>query len=151
MKKQDMTFTLSVDQTPEQVCAAIADVSGWWPGKFTGETDKLGAEFTYRYQDMHSSTQKVTEWVPGKRVVWHVTDSHLSFLEDKDEWTGTDIVFDIARKDGKTVLTFTHVGLTPGVECYEACLEGWGFCIEKSLYKLITTGEGLLDFAADAA
>ena len=150
MKKQHMTFSLTVDQTPEQVTAAIADVRGWWPGKFTGDTDRLGAEFTYRYQDMHRSTQKVTEWVPGKRVVWHVTDSHLSFLERKDEWTGTDIVFEIASKGGKTVLTFTHVGLTPAVECYEACLEGWGFCIEKSLYKLITTGKGELDFE-DAA
>jgi len=151
MKKQDMTFMLTVDQTPEQVTAAIADVRAWWPGKFTGETDRLGAEFTYRYQDMHRSTQKVTEWVPGRRVVWHVTESHLGFLERKDEWTGTDIVFDVARKGGKTVLSFTHVGLTPGVECYEACSEGWGFCIEKSLHKLITTGKGELDFAADAA
>lgn len=150
MKQQDMSFSFSVDQSPEQVSAAIADVAAWWPGKFTGETDKLGAEFTYRYQDMHSSAQKVTEWVPGKRVVWHVTDSHLSFLEHKDEWTGTDIVFDIARKNGKTELTFTHVGLRPGVECYDACMEGWGFCIEKSLYKLITTGKGMLDFKAAA-
>lgn len=150
MSKQDMTFTLVVDQTPEQVFAAIADVRGWWPGKFTGETDKLGAEFTYRYKDMHTSTQRITEWLPGKRVVWHVTDCSLNFLEQKDEWNGTDIVFDIARKDGKTVLTFTHVGLTPKVECYAACLEGWGFCIEKSLYQLITTGKGVLDFE-DAA
>jgi uncharacterized protein YndB with AHSA1/START domain len=151
MSKQDMTFSLTVDQTPEQVFAAVADVRGWWPGKFTGESDRLGAEFTYRYQDMHRSIQRVTEWVPGKRVVWHVTDSHLSFLEKKDEWTGTDIVFDIARKGGKTVLSFTHVGLMPGVECYEACLEGWGFCLEKSLYKLVTTGQCLLDFAEDSA
>lgn len=150
MKRQDMTFTLTVDQTPEQVTTAIADVRSWWPGKFTGETDRLGAEFTYRYQDMHSSTQRVTEWVPGKRVVWHVTDSHLSFLERKDEWTGTDIVFDISRKGDKTELSFTHVGLNSKSECYGACSEGWGFCIEKSLYKLITTGKGELDFE-DAA
>ena len=150
MKKQDMTYTLTVDQSPEQVTAAIADVASWWPGKFTGEAGKAGAEFTYRYKDMHRSTQMVTEWVPGKRVVWHVTESWLSFLERKDEWTGTDIVFDIGREGRKTVLSFTHLGLTPEVECYEACQEGWGFCIEKSLLKRITTGKGDVDFE-DAA
>ncbi|HSN17780.1 MAG TPA: SRPBCC domain-containing protein [Gammaproteobacteria bacterium] len=150
MNKQDMSFSFTVEQSPEQVFAAVADVRGWWPGKFTGDTDRLGAEFSYRYQDMHRSTQKVTEWVPGKRVVWHVTESWLSFLEQKDEWTGTDIVFDIAREGGKTELSFTHVGLSRKSECYEACSEGWGFCIEKSLYQLITTGKGMLDFEAAA-
>jgi|SRR5215469_571551 len=149
MRKQDMTFGFTVDQTPDQVFAAINDVRGWWPGEFMGESDRLGAVFTYRYQDMHRSTQKVTEWLPGKRLVWHVTDSHLSFLKDKDEWTGTEVVFEIARKGGKTELTFTHIGLNPDVECYEACTEGWGFCIEKSLYKLITTGKGALNFGED--
>ena len=149
MSEQDMTFRFTVDQSPEQVFAAIADVRGWWPGKFTGDIDRLGAEFTYRYQDMHKSTQKVTEWAPGKRVVWKVTDSWLSFVEHKDEWTGTEMVFEIAKKGGKTELTFTHVGLGPKAECYEACTEGWGFCIEKSLYTLITTGKGVLDFAED--
>src|ERR1022692_1654927 len=54
------------------------------------------------------STQQVTEFVPGKKVVWHVTDAELTFVKDKTEWIGTDIVFEIARKDGKTELRFTH-------------------------------------------
>jgi hypothetical protein len=30
-------------------------------------TVDLGAEVTYRYQDIHRSTQKITELVPGRK------------------------------------------------------------------------------------
>jgi uncharacterized protein YndB with AHSA1/START domain len=142
MKSQDLTFSFTVDQTPDQVFAAINDVRDWWSGEITGDTDRLGGEFTYRYQDVHRSTQRITEWVPGKRVVWHVTDSYLSFVKDKEEWNGTDVVFEISRQGGKTELRFTHVGLNPKVECYEGCSDGWGFYIKESLLTFITTGKG---------
>ncbi len=145
MKDQDLTFSLTVDQSPEEVFAAINDVRGWWSGKITGVTDQLGGEFTYQYKDIHRTTQKIIEWVPGRRVVWHVTESHLSFVKHKEEWTGTDVVFEISRKGDKTQLTFTHVGLTQEVECYGGCSEGWGYYINKSLLPLIAEGKGLPD------
>ena len=141
MKSQDLTFSFTVDQTPDEVFAAIKQVSSWWPGEIAGVTDRLGGEFTYRYKDMHRSTQKITEWVPGERVAWHVTESYLSFLKEKEEWTGTDVVFDISSKGGKTTLTFTHEGLTPKVECYGACSDGWGYIIKECLPAFITTGK----------
>ena len=88
------------------------------------------------------STHRITEFVPGKRVVWHTTDSSLNFVSNKNEWNGTDIVFEIARKGGRTELRFTHVGLVPALECYGDCSEGWGFYINDSLRGLIMTGKG---------
>jgi hypothetical protein len=142
MKSQDLTFSFTVERTPDEVFAAINDVRGWWSGEITGDTDRLGGEFTYRYQDIHRSTQKITEWVPGKRVVWRVTDSYLSFVKDKEEWNGTDVVFEISRQGGKTELRFTHVGLNPKVECYAGCSDGWGYYIKESLLAFITIGKG---------
>ena len=98
MSEQNFTVAFSVDQTPEEVFDAINNVRGWWSGEIIGATDKLGAEFTYSVPDAHRSKQKITEFVPGKKVVWHVLDAHLSFVKDKDEWKGTDIVFEIAKK-----------------------------------------------------
>ncbi len=136
------TTSFLVDQTPKEVFDAVNNVRGWWSGNIEGSTDKLGAEWTYRYKDMHRSKQKITELVPGKKVVWHVLDAYLSFVKDKTEWNGTDIVFEISKKDDKTQLRFTHVGLVPDFECYDDCSNAWGGYINTSLRDLIKKGKG---------
>lgn len=143
MKSQNFTTAFTVDQTPEEAFTAINNVRGWWTGEpgIEGITDKLGAEFTYRYEPHHYSKQKVTEFVAGKKVVWHVLDSKLNFVKDKNEWTGTTITFEIARRGGKTDVRFTHVGLVPNSECYGACSNAWGSYVTGSLRRAIA-GEG---------
>ena len=141
MQTTDFTATITVEQTPQEVFDAINTPQNWWSGEFEGNTKNLNDEFTYRYQDMHYSKQQVIESIRGEKVVWLVTESHLSFLEDKEEWTGTKIIFNISKKDGKTELKFTHEGINPGVECYDACSTAWGQLIHQSLFKYIATGK----------
>ena len=92
MKNQNYTTTFSVDQPPEEVFAAINNVRGWWSEEIEGSTDKVGDEWTYHYEDVHSCKLKVTELVPGKRVVWHILDNYFNFTKDKSEWKGTTIM-----------------------------------------------------------
>ena len=136
---QSLTWAITVDQTPEEAFAAINDVRGWWSGQLDGGTEKLGDEFTYRYKEIHYSKQRIIESIPGQRVVWLVVDSYLSFVEDKTEWNGTKVVFDIAKKGKKTEVRFTHVGLAPQQECFSDCSDAWGFYIKTSLRTLIAT------------
>jgi regulatory protein YycH of two-component signal transduction system YycFG len=144
MKTTNYTTTITVDKSPKDVFDAINNVRGWWQGTIEGSTDQLGAEFTYRYEDVHYSKQKITELVPGKRIVWRVLESRLNFIDDKTEWTGTDITFDIARKGDQTEVRFTHVGLAPDIECYTRCSNAWGAIIKSDLRSWITTGEAQL-------
>jgi hypothetical protein len=139
MKNPNFTTTFSVDQSPQEAFAAINNVRGWWSGEIEGDSDKLGAEFTYRYRDVHRSKQTVTEFIPGKKVVWRVSDSELSFVKDKSEWNGTDVVFEISEREGKTEVRFTHVGLVPQNECFGRCSNAWGTLVSSNLRKLITT------------
>ncbi|MGZ3763123.1 MAG: SRPBCC family protein [Mucilaginibacter sp.] len=143
MKTLDYSTTVLVDQTPEEAFNAIINTRGWWTGKpgIEGSTDKLNEEFIYRYEPYHYSKQKVTELIPGKKVVWLITDSELSFTEDKHEWTNTQISFEITKHDDQTQIKFTHIGLDPDVECYDACSNAWGNYIKDSLKNWIATGE----------
>jgi hypothetical protein len=142
MNDQNLTYTFTVDQTPEEAFAAVIDVRGWWSGEIDGGTGKLGDEFTYRYKDVHSSKQRITELIPGKKVVWLVLDSYLKFIQDKTEWNGTQVIFEVSKQGNKTEIRFTHQGLVPEVECFGACSNAWGFYINGSLRSLITTGKG---------
>jgi len=139
---QSFSTAFLVDQFPEEVFAAVNDVRGWWSGQIDGATNELDAEFTYRYQDVHYSKQRITEFVPGKRVAWRVLDAYLDFTEDPREWTGTEITFALDRRDGQTELRFTHEGLVPDFECFDKCSSAWSFYINDSLRRLITTGRG---------
>lgn len=142
MSEQHYAATLVVDQSPAEVFAAVNNVRGWWSEDIEGNTDRLGAEFKFRSGDLHHSTQQITEFVPDKKVVWHVSNSNINFVSDKNEWTGTDIVFEIATQGDKTELRFKHVGLVPAIECYDACSDAWGFYVKHSLFGLITRGQG---------
>jgi uncharacterized protein YndB with AHSA1/START domain len=142
MTNTNFTSAFTVDQTPTEVFDAINNVRGWWTGEIEGRTNEVGDEFSYRYEEVHFSKQKVTELVPGERVVWHVTDSHLKGHEDASEWTGTDITFEITPVHEGTKVKFSHVGLVPEFECFESCSSAWGFFVNGSLQRLITTGEG---------
>ena len=70
-----------------------------------------------------------------------MTDAKLSF-DKKDEWIGTDIVFEITKKGDKTEVHFTHAGLVPAFQCYGDCSTAWSTLVRGNLRRLITTGQG---------
>src|SRR5688572_7457899 len=115
MKNQSFTLSFLVDESPQKVFEAINNVRGWWTPNLEGSTHRLNDEFEVRFGDVHYSKQKLTEVVQNEKVVWLVTDSKLSFVDNKNEWVNTRIIFEIAKTGGKTQVVFTHEGLVQDV------------------------------------
>ena len=142
---QDLLLSFTVEKSPLEVYDAINRVRDWWIGEFEGDdAEKVGNVFTYAYKEFHRTVQRVKTLVPGKLVEWEVLESSINFVEDKEEWKGTTLRFEILPAgDGKTEVRFTHIGLTPQIACYTNCSAGWEFYILESLQSFITTGKGV--------
>ena len=137
-----LTLSFDTDRSPEDVFTAVNDVRGWWSGNIEGSTDQLGAEFTYTVENIHYTKFRITELEPARKVAWLCLESWLTFPDDKEEWTGTTIAFDIAPHDGRTRVTFTHRGLYPEHDCYELCSTAWTEYIQGSLRERVDAGKG---------
>lgn len=142
MQNNQFTTTITVDQTPAAVFQAITNVRGWWSEEIEGPTHQLNDEFLYHYKDVHRTRMKLIEVVPDQKIAWLVLDNYFSFTADQNEWTGNIISFEIMPDGNQTTLRFTHQGLVPAYECYNACVNGWTQYIQTSLFNLITTGKG---------
>jgi hypothetical protein len=142
MNNQSFSTTILVDQMPKEVFDAINNVRGWWSEEIEGSTDRLQEEFTYHYRDVHYCKMKLIEVIPEKKVVWLVTYNYFNFVKDKTEWMGTQVSFEISKKDNKTLVRFTHSGLVPEMECFEVCSNAWSKYFQQSLFNLITRGKG---------
>ena len=151
MSTSDFTTTILVDQTPKEAFNAINNVRGWWSEEIEGNTEKLNDEFKYHFEDIHRCRVKLIEVVPEQKVVWHVVDNYFKpgifnangvSTQNETEWVNTKISFEISRTDNKTQVRFTHFGLVPEYECFEACSSGWTHYVRESLVALIATGTG---------
>jgi hypothetical protein len=143
MEKNNFNSSFSAKISAEEAIKKISNVPGWWGITFSGKSEKQGDEFVVKMGGDSFFNFTVAELIPGKKVVWLVTDCYMPWYSDKTEWTGTKLVFDITENDGVSTVTFTHDGLTPEVECYKDCAPGWTHWIKTSLFSYFTTGEGV--------
>jgi len=141
MEKKDFHRAITVKASAEEALRKIGQVNGWWAKNFVGSADRLNDKFTVRFGETFVDFI-ISELIPNKKVVWKVTNCNLHWIEAKKEWNGTEVVFEISAENGSTKIDFTHIGLVPGVECYEDCEVGWNGHITESLVCFINDGKG---------
>ena len=130
-----------VNASVEETMKKISQVNFWWAKNFKGNADKLNDTFTVDFGKTFVDFQ-ISELVPNRKVVWKVTDCNLDWINNKKEWNGTEVVFEISEKERATQINFTHIGLMPGVECYNDCEVGWNGYVTNSLVMFINEGKG---------
>jgi len=141
MENKSFSTTIQVKRPPQEVFNCLTAVTKWWSNDFEGSSSQLHDEFTIHHPGQHYSRQRLTEMLPAKKIVWSVTDSTLYWLQNnKHEWTGTKMIFEITATGDETMLHFTHDGLTPRKECYAMCEKGWTMIIKEWLFHFIIYG-----------
>ncbi|HXZ04009.1 MAG TPA: SRPBCC domain-containing protein [Ktedonobacteraceae bacterium] len=143
MKQQDYHGSITASVTPQAAFEKISRVSQWWAKDFEGKSDEPNDVFTVRFKNGDWYTIKIAKLIPGKKILWDVIDAEQTWHEDRKEWAGTNIVFEISPLKNGSKVTLTHSGLTPEAECYDKCKMGWDYLMQKSLSKFLTEGIGL--------
>lgn len=142
MENKNYHNSIIVNASAEESIKKISQVNLWWKNDFTGSAEKLNDKFTVPFGEPSFVDFVVSDFEPGKKIAWKVTDCFLPWFKDKKEWNNTEVVFQLSEENGKTKIDFTHIGLVPEIECYDACEKGWNGHI-ITLTKLINEGKGL--------
>ena len=141
MTNKNFTFSFLSKRKPIDIYNFLLTVDQWWIGLYNevviGNYKNVGDEFTFNAGGgAHYSKQHLVELIPLKKILWLVTESHLSFLAKKDEWNNTKFGFDISDEEGQTKVQFTHEGLIPMIECYDSCSNAWTQYLKNLEFKL---------------
>jgi len=123
--------SLLLEASPAAVYAALTTAEGlrgWWTQDCDIATG-VGGTSHFRFGPNHKD-MRIEHLAPGREVRWLCTRAHIAVakLTRRDEWVGTRPVFRISPEDdGRTRLDFVHIGLVPGLDCYELCNRGWRY------------------------
>jgi len=129
--------TMSIAAPPEAVLAALSEseaVTSWW-GPATGSA-QVGGTLVVSFMGGRQRIVMDVEPAFENRVVWTVKECPLT-----PEWIGTTIFFDVAEAGDGAMLYFRHQGLTPELECFDMCHQGWTHYL-ASLVSYAETGAG---------
>ncbi|MFD2872040.1 SRPBCC domain-containing protein [Mucilaginibacter ximonensis] len=139
MNNYQALFTTKLSQAKAK--DGICRVQNWWSADVQGHSADAGDTFRVRFGKTWADI-RITEEGP-QRLVWTFTDCYLNLLKDPQEWKNTRVIWELIPAGDGTELTMTHEGLTPALECFEDCRQGWDFFVLSSLRQYLETGKGL--------
>jgi hypothetical protein len=136
IQQQNYHSSICANISAEDAYEKISCVNEWWASNFEGRAKKTGDIFIIRFGDTFVAF-KIAKAIPARKIIWRVIDSWLPWLDNRTEWTGTEVVFEISSENNSTKIDMTHIGLTPDIECYDRCEKGWDHYIKESLLKFV--------------
>src|SRR5947208_2666405 len=127
-RTEDFTAVLNLPVSPDTVWAlftSAAGVSRWW-GPTEGDA-AVGGTLVTSFGNHGVNAMRVLEAGPT-RVVWEsIALDGTTPTGHTQEWLGTTMEFEIVAADAGTQLRFRHAGLTPRLECWDSCVDGWAY------------------------
>jgi uncharacterized protein YndB with AHSA1/START domain len=137
----DIIHKIGIKAPLTQVYAAlssVAGVAGWWTRETSGDA-KLGGTVNVLFRSPEGEEKgrmgfELTKLVPNEQVVWR-------FSSGPEEWIGTDVTFQLARRGDHTVVLFGHRNWRQASEFTAHCSMKWATFL-LSLRQYAETGTG---------
>jgi uncharacterized protein YndB with AHSA1/START domain len=141
-RTEDFTAVLDLLASPATVSALFTSAAGgsrWWAPTEGDAT--VGGTLVASFGEHGVNAMRVLEAEPT-RVVWEsIAAEGTTPTGHTREWLGTTMEFDIVPAGTGTELRFTHAGLTPQRECWDACFAAWTYFM-ASIETMAQTGTG---------
>ena len=138
-KAANYAVDIEVSKTPNEVFSNLVNLKKWWPEDFVGEDIKLGSEFIFTTGDSHYSKNKVSEFVPNKKLAWIVTESIRK--TDNFDWSGTKMIFELTPKVNSTIVKFTYDGVVLENET-DRLVKICDLTLKEIFYDFVVNGKG---------
>ena len=134
----DIRHRVAISAPLESVYEAVATTEGiseWWTRDGVRGKSVEGSNMQFFFgQPEPAAVMEVTRLSTDGHVGW-------SCVEGADEWVGTKLDFDLAHKDGETVVLFTHADWREPSEFMAHCSARWAYFL-LSLKSYQETGTG---------
>ncbi|MCC8424068.1 SRPBCC domain-containing protein [Mucilaginibacter sp. UR6-11] len=137
-KKAKYSVEITLAKTSNDVFNHLTDLKKWWPEEFDGESIKLNSDFILTMGDSHYSKNKVTEFVPDRKLVWLVTESIRK--SDNFDWSGTKMIFELTPQGNHTQLKFTYDGVVLKEES-DRLVQICDLTVKDFFYNFIVNGK----------
>lgn len=136
---ENYTATIEVSASPATSYDAVATKMGdWWTETVEGGLRRAGDTVKAIFPpDFGHWTFEAKTMEHGKAIEMVCIDAHHHVEGEPEEidreWMGTRIVWEFEERGDKTLITLSHVGLTPQLKCWDICMDGWNFFFKQSL------------------
>ncbi len=125
--------------------AVATQMDKWWTQSIQGGLNGVGDKVTAQFPpDYGFWTFEATLFEGPDRIEMVCIDAHHKVegqpQEIDQEWLGTKIIWDFRAVGDKTEIKMTHEGLSPTLNCWGICLDGWNHFFKNSL-KSFLSGE----------
>ena len=117
----DIHHLVFIKSTAEKIYTAITTQQGiasWWSVNNNAKPE-VGSIYRIFFGGGYYKDIKISELIPGKKVVWDIRDAH-------PEWLNTKVTFDISMGKDSAELRFNHSGWKEYTDMFAQCSYHWG-------------------------
>ena len=130
MSTKNYRKSYEVKASAKQVFDAFSkELGDWWGNSHEG-VNQVGDTMMIGFEENPKQWQfEAMELIDSKKIVLkcrHSNHQHEGLPATiQQEWLDSQLIWEFKQHNDHTEISFTHIGLTPELECFSVCQKGW--------------------------